>query len=114
MTTLVKFRGTQFYIDVGDFGYELDVRHFHPGSAPSRWEPGDPGEIDFGPFVEKWGADAGPEVVSYESFLREYAAWIALPLLEAERNLQDGAYQFMCEMLAERYEDSRVNYMEDR
>lgn len=101
MTAIVKFRGPEFYVEIGDVGYGLDVAYcqLHP----------EDGEIEFGPFVRKYVGD-GPvqeEPMKYGDFLMEYAHYVGLKVREAECNLQDGAYEFMCERASDRMDEAR-------
>ena len=94
--------------------YGLSVASFSPGRPSRGWDPGDGGEIDLSPFVtvEIDGREVG--VTTLDTAIREYAASERIALDLAWRKAEDKAFEAACEREADRDEDARHAWAEDR
>ena len=99
-TSLVRQHGFQHSVMIGDVEYELDVVHFQYDKEGS--------EISFGPFVLVVGngEDVDVEdVVTYDTFLCEYALHRARDLEYAERHLEGVVIRAVCDDMIDDADD---------
>lgn len=97
-------------IEVGDRCYELEVESYSMDVAPSRWDPGDGGEVEFGNIVTVWGGPNSRDYTTLNVFVLEYASVCGMSLRDAERAIHDDAYAQVCSQLSDAYEESRTPY----
>ena len=94
--------------------YEIGVRSFSGPTRATRWDPGDGGEVELSPFVTVSvdGEDVG--VTTLDVALLAYAAEKGWTLDKAIREVEDQALEAAIEEAADRWEDQRASYDEDR
>lgn len=85
-----------------DVTYELDVDHFDPGHPDSYWDPPDPAEISFGNIVTLWYAPDNQDVVTFETFILNYAQHFGISVSEAEDQVHEKAIEILYDKAADR------------
>ncbi len=88
---------------IGKRRYDVNVNSYHPGSPASREDPGDGPEISIANIITV----DDEEVVTYETFLLEFAVFRGMSLEEAENHVTDYATQRTDEYFSDREDDAR-------
>jgi hypothetical protein len=98
----------------GSEEYELVVSHYSPPTPSTREDPGDDGEVDFEPVVNRRVGGRKVEEVPFDEFLEQYAAHEGIARDAADQAVRDQAMISIAEDVIDRYEDSLESALEDR
>lgn len=82
--------------------YEITCAYFSPPVASSWHDPGDGGECNPGPFVKNITTN---EVITYDTFLMDYAIESKLTLDKADQRITDMLFEAVLEEYSERLND---------
>jgi hypothetical protein len=92
-----------FTINAGDRDFEVEVVHATLPSRGSWNHPGDGGEVYLAPFAtvsyfQSYGHGYVEDVVTYETAVREFAAYRGYSLAGAERLIEDLAMEHVLDL----------------
>lgn len=95
---------TEVEVPLGNDIYTCNVT-WYPGSPPGRDDPGDGGEIETPTTVEVVYEDGRTDVVSWTTFVLEYATYCAVTIDTAEGRLLNKMHEQAQDQLADRLGD---------
>ena len=97
-----------------DEEYRVTVVSFHPPTQDTFDEPGDGGEIDYSPTVERLLRGQKQEELDFDEFVRRYAEHNGVTEQEGRRRIDHAAMMDVMDMLAADHEDAVMSYGEGR
>lgn len=92
--------------------YELSVSSYRAPTPDTRDEPGDGGEVDFEPVVNRRVGGRKVEEIPFDEFLERYGAHQGIDREVADQAVRDQAMISIAEELIERFEDSLESALE--
>lgn len=95
-----------------DEEYEVTVVSFSPPSASTWHEPGDSGEIDLSPVVDRLVNGRKAEEITLDDFIGMIAEDRSLTRIQAEDIVNERAFMVVLEQMGDEYEDARESELE--